>query len=145
MVPVAGVPEKTPFTAQVTLVSAAPVTVAVNVCVLPSSTEALAGEMVTEIDEGAGGGVEGEAEAATLPLLPAQPMVNDAKAMSMRSGNARQRDLGCGATAMVCERGRMQRRNAGEGPRENADGQRVDAWLAWVGVARKSLRQGALV
>ena len=45
--PIAGLPPRTPFTFQVTLVFVPPVTLAVNGCVSPSDTVALGGWIVT--------------------------------------------------------------------------------------------------
>jgi hypothetical protein len=45
------------LTLQVTLVSVAPVTVAVKVCALPKSSEAVAGVMATLMEDGVGVGV----------------------------------------------------------------------------------------
>lgn len=58
MVPVAGVPADMPLTLQVTLVSVAPVTVAVKLCAFPKSSEAVGGAtlMLTDEGDGIGGG-----------------------------------------------------------------------------------------
>jgi len=74
MVPVRDVPPATPFTLHDTVVSLAPVTVGVKACVLPKSSEAVAGVTVTPTAEGVGVGGGGTAEELAT-LLP-QPMVN---------------------------------------------------------------------
>ena len=58
-----------------TVVSMAPLTVAVKVCVLPKSSEDVAGNMVTVTAEGVGGGAGdgGIAAGLELAVLPAQP------------------------------------------------------------------------
>jgi len=71
-----------------TVVSAAPVTVAEKVCVLPRRSEAEAGVMVTLMDEGGGGGGGGIIVELALPVLPAQPTVLVAAARRARMGSA---------------------------------------------------------
>lgn len=58
IVPAAAFPPGIPFTLQLTLVSVAFVTVAVNVAWFPSTTDPLWGVMVTPIEGGGGGGGE---------------------------------------------------------------------------------------
>ena len=78
-----GLPPAMVLTLQETVVSAAPVTVAEKVCVLPRRSEAEAGVMVTLMDEG-GGGIIVE---LALPVLPAQPTVLVAAARRARMGS----------------------------------------------------------
>ena len=75
MVPVAGLPPGVELTLQVTLVSVAPVTVAVKVCELPKSTETVAGVTVTLIEDGVGvgGGTGGGGGWTTAESPLAQP------------------------------------------------------------------------
>ena len=121
MVPVRGVPPAIALTLQETVVSAAPVTVAEKFCVLPRRSEAEAGVMVT-VTEGEGGGDgagSGTTAVLALPVLPAQPSrVQAAVARIARMSGAAKR--GCAALRdsmqAFCRRGRMVRRNAGEGP-----------------------------
>jgi len=89
-VPVTGLPPAVPLTLQETVVSVAPVTVAVKVCVLPKTSEAVAGVMVAVTEEGGDGGTTTEL-ALVLPVLPAQPSVQAAVAKRMRSGSAAKR------------------------------------------------------
>ena len=74
-----------------TVVSAAPVTVAEKVCVLPKRSEAEAGVMVTLMDEGGGGG--GIIVELAPAVLPAQPTVLAAAARRARAGSMSRR--GC--------------------------------------------------
>ena len=107
-----------PLTLQDTAVLVEPATVGVKVCVLPSRTEDVVGVTVTLTEEGAGvgGGADGLTEVETPPL---QPKVHAAVARRMRFARAGKR---CDCAALqelppaLCERGRMPRRNAGEGP-----------------------------
>src|SRR5216683_1283863 len=94
MVPVTGLPPGMALTLQETVVSAAPVTVAVKACVLPKRSEAMAGVMVTVTEEEGGGGGGGgtTTEFAFAPrVLPAQPSVQAAVERRMRSGSAAKR------------------------------------------------------
>jgi len=122
MVPVAGVPPATPFMLQDTAMLVEPVTVGVRVCALPSRTEDVVGVTVTLMEEGVGvgGGDGGITEVATPPL---QPRVHAAVARRMRIASAGKRG-DCTALRELlpafCERGRMPRRNAGEGPASRA-------------------------
>lgn len=95
MVPMMALPPAIPLTLQHTVISVAPVTVAVKVCVLPNKSEAVAGAMVT-VTEGGGGGAGGTtADAAPAPLvLPAQPMVKAVEEKRTRSGSAAKRSCG---------------------------------------------------
>ena len=83
-----GLPPAMVLTLQETVVSAAPVTVAEKVCVLPRRSEAEAGVMVTLMDEGGGGII---VELALL-VLPAQPTVLAAAARRARMGSAARGD-----------------------------------------------------
>ena len=74
--PVAGVPADMPLTVQVTLVSVAPVTVAVKLCALPKSTEAVAGATVTLTDAGDGIGGGGCGGWTTAENPPAHPVTH---------------------------------------------------------------------
>ena len=85
MVPVRGVPPAMALTLHETVVSAAPVTVADKVCVLPRRSEAVAGVMVTLMDEGGGGG--GIIVELAPAVLPAQPTVLVAAARRVRMGS----------------------------------------------------------
>ncbi len=91
--PVTGLPPAMALTLQETVVSAAPVTVAVKVCVLPKRSEAVAGVMVTVTEEEGGGGDGGTTTefAFAPPVLPAQPSVQAAVERRMRSGNTAKR------------------------------------------------------
>src|SRR6266404_1873097 len=119
MVPVAGLPPGMPLTLQEMLVSVAPVTVAVKVCALPKSNEAVAGITVTLMEEG---GWIGGGGWTTAETPPPQPTVHAAVARRTRIGNAGKRgcDAGEETVTAFCERGRMLRRNAGEGPGSRA-------------------------
>ena len=79
-----GLPAAMPLTLQVTLVSVAPVTVAVKGCALPKRSDAVAGVtlMLTEDAVGVGGGGWTTAE------TPLQPAVNEIVTTRTRSGNA---------------------------------------------------------
>src|SRR5260370_24144227 len=92
MVAVTRLPPAMALRLQETVVSAAPVTVPVKVCVLPKRSEALVGVTVTATEEegGAGGGTTTELAFAP-PVLPAQPSVQAAVERRMRSGNAAKR------------------------------------------------------
>jgi hypothetical protein len=79
------------LTLQETVVSAAPVTVAVKVCVLPKRSEAVAGVMVTATEEEGGDGGTTTELALAPPVLPAQPSVQAAVERRMRSGSAAKR------------------------------------------------------
>src|SRR6266849_6607843 len=98
MVPVTGLPPAMALTLQETVVPAAPVTVAVKVCVLPKRSEAVAGVMVTVTEEEGGGGGGGTTTGLALapPVLPAQPSVQAAVERRMRSGSAAK----CGPAAL---------------------------------------------
>ncbi len=74
IVPAVALPLATPLTLQVTLVSVALVTVALKVCVLPSTTGALLGVIVTVMEAGGGGGGGGSAAELTPP--PPQPSMH---------------------------------------------------------------------
>jgi len=74
IVPALALPPATPFRLQVTLVSVALVTVALKVCVLPSTTGALLGVIVTVMEAGGGGGGGGSAAELTPP--PPQPSMH---------------------------------------------------------------------
>jgi hypothetical protein len=76
-----------PFTLQDTAVLVEPVTLGVRVCVLPRSTEDVAGVMVTLTEEGVweGGGSGGATEEAIPPL---HPRVHAAVARTARMGSA---------------------------------------------------------
>jgi hypothetical protein len=85
IVPLDVLPPATPFTLQVTLVSVVFVTLAVNVCELPSSIEPLVGVTVTLIDVGGGGG--GGATDSGLP--PPQPRSDAHWSRSWKTRRAR--------------------------------------------------------
>jgi hypothetical protein len=93
-------------------VSVVPVTVGVKACVLPKSREAAAGVTVTLMVAG-GGWTAGE----LVTALP-QPTADALAMRSARAGAARKLGSGSllGWVPVFCERGRMTRRNAGEGP-----------------------------
>ena len=121
--PVAALPPGTPLTLQVTVASEAFVTVAEKAWVLPRRTEAVFGDIVmltTAGGVGVGigfGGGGAEAEVVTLP----QPWV---RAIATRIGTndvARigREEIFAGSMERVSGRGRMRRRNAGEGPAKN--------------------------
>ena len=121
--PVIGLPPAMPLMLQETVVSVAPVTVAAKVCVLPKRTEAVAGVIVTAEGGGGSGGGGTTAEAALAPpVLPAQPSVKAATEKRMRSGSAEKHGLTASLDSVraFSERGRMVRRNAGEGPGKGA-------------------------
>jgi hypothetical protein len=77
IVPTAGLPPEIPFTLQFTPVFVELLTVAVNACGAPSSTEAVAGVRVTVTPEGGGGGEAG-------PTTPPQPRRDTAKKIAAR-------------------------------------------------------------
>jgi hypothetical protein len=99
-------------------VSVALVTVAVNVCVFPSSTELLAGVTVTLMDDGGGGG---GGAAAELAPPPPQPVVHALAAR--RASVAPAAVLAFCAKAVAnfippsVERGRMPRQLQAKGQR----------------------------
>src|SRR5712692_6576914 len=70
IVPKVELPPGTPLTFHVAAVFEVPVTVAVNCCVLPSSTFAVEGETLTEIACGDGG-------SSTEPPIPPQPVAQN--------------------------------------------------------------------
>jgi len=76
IVPAVALPLATPLTLQVTLVSVALVTVALKVCVLPSTTEALLGVIATVTEAGVGGRGGGGGSAAELTPPPPQPSMH---------------------------------------------------------------------
>jgi hypothetical protein len=132
MVPVMGLPPAMPFTLQETVGSVAPVTAAAKVCVLPKRSEAVAGAMVTVIEEGAvGGGGGGTTAVLAPPVLPAQPRVHAAAARRVRIDSAAKRECVAVSDSVraFCGRGRMLGRNAGEGPGRRARGG-ARLWLA---------------
>ena len=75
MVPVREVPPATPLTLHATVVSLAPVTMGVKACVLPRSSEAVAGVTVTPTAEGVGVGGGGWTAVEPATPLP-QPIAN---------------------------------------------------------------------
>lgn len=77
IVPTAGLPPEIPFTLQFTAAFSELLTVAVNACGSPSSTEAEGGETLTLIPDGGGGGEAG-------PTTPPQPRRDMAKKMAAR-------------------------------------------------------------
>ena len=79
IVPTVELPPATPFTAQVTVVFEDPVTVALNCCVLPSRTFALAGDTET-VTEGGNEPPDVPDDDELPPLL--QPVIATAMAMS---------------------------------------------------------------
>jgi hypothetical protein len=83
IVPIVGLPPRTPFTVHITLVSVVPATLAVNNWALPSKTETFGGEMLTLT---LGGGGMGEVE----PLAP-QPERTVTNVQTMKSAAARKR------------------------------------------------------
>jgi hypothetical protein len=75
IVPVAAVPFATPFTCQVTAVFDDPATAALNDCVAPARTFALAGETVTVTLDPEGGVVELETvDPLVVPVQPTSPI-----------------------------------------------------------------------
>ena len=120
MVPVREVPPGTPLTLQDTSVLVAPVTVPVNVCVVPKSSEAVKGVTLTLTEAGAGVGGGGWATGDLATKL-AQPMAHPAATSTARVSTIGERlcDALCEWLPASCERGRMVRRNAGEGPQES--------------------------
>jgi hypothetical protein len=124
MVPITGEPPATPLTLHETVVLLAPVTVGVKACALPKRSEAVAGVRVTLMEDGVGVGVGGGGGGWTadelVTALP-QPTVNPMASRRARSTHSQARN-GVGwrrPMLAFCERGRMVRRNAGEGPAEN--------------------------
>jgi hypothetical protein len=116
MVPTETFPPGMPLTLQVTEVLEAFVTVAAKVCVFPRITELLCGVTVTWICGGGGGGL--------LPFEPElceQPRQNATLATADTAKHAhwiaRERGRAILRGAEIgCERGRMRRVNAVEGP-----------------------------
>jgi hypothetical protein len=92
MVPVNCVPPATPLTLHDTVVSLAPVTVGVKACVLPKSSEAVAGVTVTPTAEIVGVGGGGTAEKLVTPLP--QPTVNPLLMRRARTIHSQERDGG---------------------------------------------------
>jgi len=90
MVPAMGLPPAMPLTLQETLVSVVPEIVAVKVCALPKSSEAVAGVTVTLMEDGGGDVEGGSTDVATPPL---QPVAHAAVARRTRIGSAGKR--GC--------------------------------------------------
>src|SRR5437879_10108291 len=90
MVPVAGLPPGVALTLHVTLVSVAPVTVAVKVCELPKSTETVAGVTVTLMEDGVGvgGGMGGGGGWTTAESPLAQPAAHVTVAKRTKIANA---------------------------------------------------------
>jgi hypothetical protein len=74
------------------VVSLAPVTVGVKACVLPKSSEAVAGVTVTPTAEIVGVGGGGTAEELSTPL--AQPTVNPLLMSRARTSHSQERDGG---------------------------------------------------
>ena len=84
------------MTLQVTLVLVAPVTAAVKACVLPKSSEAVAGVTVTLTEDGVGVGVGvGVGDGWTMAETPLQLAVQTTIARRRRIDNTGRR--GCGA------------------------------------------------
>jgi hypothetical protein len=119
MNPVEALPPGMPLTLQETLLFVEPVTVALRLCEVPNSKDAVAGDTATLTGgvDGAGAGV-GDVDATGPAIPPLQPAIQAAVARRPKIS----RDGECGNSAaqelmtMFGERGRMQRRNAGEGP-----------------------------
>jgi hypothetical protein len=106
IVPLDTLPPETPFTLQVTVVSAVFFTVAMKVIVFPSNTALLCGVIATVICGGGGGG------AWTNAAPPEQPDVQTPIAKSAKD------EIRAGVNfGWFCwERGHMPQRIAGEGP-----------------------------
>src|SRR5438094_7876805 len=105
MVPTAEFPPAMPLTLQLVVVSVVLVTVAVNTTWLPSMTEPLSGATLTVMEGGGGGG------GATAPPPP-QPRVHAPTARRARKPTRVLPRF----SAILCGRGRMPLRKAGEGP-----------------------------
>ena len=90
MVPVAELPAGMLLTLHVTLVSVAPVTVAVKVCDLPKSTERVAGVTVTLMEDGVGvgGGIGGGGGWTTAVSPLAQPAAHATAAKRTKIASA---------------------------------------------------------
>src|SRR5579859_3691965 len=141
MVPTTEVPPGMPLTVQETLVSVVPVTFARKVCEVPRRSEAAAGVTVTAIAAGTGGGSGGVAtgEVTLLTVLAAQPWLQAAAARSTRNGRAMNGRWSTQALLPFCERGRMPRRNAGEGPRGEIRTPRLAKFCSRKGGPRKRI------
>jgi hypothetical protein len=90
MAPVAGLPPGMPLMLHVTVASVAPVTVALKVCVLPKSSETVAGLTVTLMEDGAGVGDGGGGDWTPAEIPPPQPAAHATVAKRTRIGNARE-------------------------------------------------------
>ena len=77
IVPTVALPPEIPFTLQFTALFVELLTVAVNTCGEPSSTDAVAGVRLTVTPEGGGGGEAG-------PMTPPQPRRDTAKKIAAR-------------------------------------------------------------
>ena len=122
IVPVDGLPPGMLFTLQVTLVLVLFVTVAAKVCEFPSRTDPLGGVTDTLIAGGGGGG------GATEPEPPAaQPCIHTHIARAPRSSPKARAWLEWLDRQIIFTftelgvRGRMQGRNAGEGPAKGVE------------------------
>jgi len=110
IVPIVELPPATPFTLQFTLVFVVFLTVAVNVNMLPSTTDPLGGTIETVIAGGGGG-------ACTKPAPPPHPF---AQIPALRS--PKMATLVFANGQFVCrERGHMPRQIAGEGPAKQSE------------------------
>ncbi len=108
IVPSVAFPPATPFTLQLTAVSVVPVTFALNVAWLPSTTDPLVGVTLTAMDCGGGGRGGGDA-----PSAP-QPEVHASCARSAITTIVVAPDL----FPFLCERGRMPAQKQAKGQRK---------------------------
>jgi hypothetical protein len=119
IVPLDALPLATPFTLQITLVSVAFVTVAVNVCEFPSRTDPLVGVTVTPMD-GRGGGGGGATDSGPPPQPTSQvPAVRTRTNSNKLSARAEFTGLLIPLTFMLfCVRGRMHGEMQAKGQRK---------------------------
>ena len=115
MNPVDALPPGMPLALQETPVLVEPAMVAFRVCDAPKRTDAEAGVTVTLTEEGVGGRGVGVIEPVSPP---AQPATLAAKARKAKTKGAEESSWAAALewVTVMCERGRMLWRNAGEGP-----------------------------
>jgi len=107
-VPVAALPFVTPFTCQVTPVFEFPVTVALNDCVAPARTLAVAGETIT-VTPGPEGGLpefpEFELEVEEFLVVPVHPDITAAARTKIKGMDRRKANFFSMCIGMENERG----------------------------------------
>ena len=120
MNPVDALPPGLPLTLHETLAFVVPARLALRVCDVPKSTDAEVGVTVTLTAAGVGARGVGVVEPASPPPQPAAQAAKPRRTKTKAAGRC-----GCAAgldwVQATCERGRMHRRNAGEGPADRTD------------------------